>query len=353
MLNIPSEILGLTKEAVALARGGRLEYFNPAARELLGGDMSGRSIASVFGEEIAGAQANCFVSATPVMGKNLVLRVTRQGDLEAIFFGSPELRPTLLNDALVFALRDNLMTGGMAMDICRLRSEELGDGELSRALASLSMSQFVLTRMLGNLTTVYEYMRGELLFEPMSMDLALFVREYTETLRQLRQDVEIIYRGPKNLFVAADPALMETVLSNLVSNCLLHALGCTHVSVSVLDCGESVVLSVSDNGCGMKPGKLHSVFERYRHDYSMSEMGGGAGLGLTAVRGVAEKHGGTLLLESKPGRGTAVRVSLHKKPAEGIVLRSGTQRSGGEIKDLLIGLAGTLDESYYTERYMD
>jgi len=353
MLNIPPEILELTKEAVALARGDRIIYLNPAARELLGNKISGKSIRSAFGPEIAGTQAACFMGSATIKGRSFLVRVTKQEDVQAFFFSPPELNPTLINDALIYALRGSMMTESMAMDLCRSRSDRLEDKELSLALASLTKSQYALNRMLGNLALVQEYLKDGLFFDPMSFDLAAFAREYTESLQFLRPDVTISFKSPEKLSIAADPALVEQLLSNLISNCLLHGHGCSHISVSIINGGESAILSVIDNGCGMAPQLLHSVFERYRHLYQVSELGGGAGLGLTVVRAIAEKHGGTLLLESREGAGTTVRVSLRKKLPDESLLRCREQGYGGEIKKLLLGLAGCLDDEYYRERYMD
>lgn len=353
MNQISPEVLGLSNEAVALARGQKIFYVNPAGIKLLGGDVSGQNLAAVFGAEVAGAQAISFAGTACVRGRNILLRVTRQEDVTVIFFNPAEEAPGLLNEAFIYGLRGSLMTFGMATDICRARAEELEDRELSGALAALGQSQYGLSRMVGNMTTVHQYLRNEMIFEPVELDIALFVRQYMDTLRSLRGDIEIICGGAERLYAAVDPNQTEQLISNLISNCLLHAKGCSRISVNVMDSGELAVLSVSDDGCGMDSDRLYSVFERYRHIYSMSEMNGGAGLGLTVVRGIAEKHEGTLLLESRAGHGTTVRVSFRKKPRGQVLLRNGEEHYGGEIKKLLLGLAGCLDNKYYMERYMD
>lgn len=352
MHQISSDVLGLSKEAVALARGQKIFYVNPAGMGLLG-DVCGQSLGRVFGAEVAGTQAACFVGTAFIRGKNHIVRVTRQEDVTAIFFGAAEESLDLLNNALIYSLRSKMMTCGLAMDICRGRADELEDSELSDSLAALSQSQYGLNRIVSNMTLVQHYLRDEMLFEPVELDMAAFVRQYMDTLRTLRSDLEIVCGGAERLYAAIDTNQLGQLLSNLISNCLIHGKNCSRISVNVIDGGEMAVLSVSDNGCGMESDKLHSVFERYRHVYSMSDMNGGAGLGLTVVRGVAEKHEGTLLLESRPGQGTTVRVSFRKKLRGNGALHSSEQHYGGEIKSLLLGLAGCLDDKYYMERYMD
>ena len=82
-------------------------------------------------------------------------------------------------------------------------------------------------------------------------------------------------------------------------------------------------------------------------------MGRGPGLGLSAARGVAELHGGTLLLESRPGKGTAVRVTFSRSLSPGERLLEGSGGEGFTTRDLLIGLADCLPEEAFTEKYLD
>ena len=85
----------------------------------------------------------------------------------------------------------------------------------------------------------------------------------------------------------------------------------------------------------------------------MESMLSGAGLGLTVARSAAHLHGGTLLLESRQGKGTTVRVSLSRH-SEVLGLRSpGESMEEGNMKAVLIGLADCLPDECYTERYMD
>jgi signal transduction histidine kinase len=74
---------------------------------------------------------------------------------------------------------------------------------------------------------------------------------------------------------------------------------------------ERVVFSVIDRGRGI-PYRLHgSIFERFTQaDGSDSRERGGAGLGLAIVRGIAERHGGRVWLDSAPGKGATFAVAL-------------------------------------------
>lgn len=70
-------------------------------------------------------------------------------------------------------------------------------------------------------------------------------------------------------------------------------------------------LTVSDTGSGMSADELARVFDRfYRGEQSRSRGTGGVGLGLSIARTIIEAHHGTIAIDSEPGKGTTVRVTL-------------------------------------------
>jgi len=105
----------------------------------------------------------------------------------------------------------------------------------------------------------------------------------------------------------------------LISNLLLNALQHSPPESSVqlrLTAGSAadpavVELAVEDHGEGIAAGVLPRVFDRfYRGDPSRARSTGGAGLGLAIAKAIVERAGGSIRLESKPGQGTTVTVSL-------------------------------------------
>ena len=111
--------------------------------------------------------------------------------------------------------------------------------------------------------------------------------------------------------VSADPERVTQLLSNLVGNSIKFTAAGGRVEVLVQPHGDGVIVSVSDTGEGIPEEQLPHVFERF-YQVSGSRTGSrhGAGLGLPIARGIVEAHGGTIAIESKPGRGTTVRFTL-------------------------------------------
>ncbi|MEU6192149.1 ATP-binding protein [Streptomyces sp. NPDC047061] len=106
--------------------------------------------------------------------------------------------------------------------------------------------------------------------------------------------------------VVGDQSRLHQVVANLLTNARLHTPAGTQITVSVETTGGECVIRVRDNGPGIPPDLLPTVFERFsRGDASRSRApgtGGGSGLGLAIAAAVAEAHGGRIHVESEPGR---------------------------------------------------
>jgi len=122
--------------------------------------------------------------------------------------------------------------------------------------------------------------------------------------------------------VLGDEARLRQVVGNLMSNALTHTPDGTpiqvHVRSGVLDPSRrtpAVVLEVVDHGPGMSPDQAQRVFERfYRADQTRARHTGGTGLGLAIVSALVSAHGGTVVVDTEPGRGATFRISLPLAP---------------------------------------
>lgn len=103
----------------------------------------------------------------------------------------------------------------------------------------------------------------------------------------------------------------ETLCSNLIMNALQHTPSGGRVLASVTATVGSAVLRVQDDGEGIPSDDLPHVFERfYRADSSRARASGGAGLGLSICRAITERADGSIEIQSAPGSGTVVCVTL-------------------------------------------
>ncbi|NEN05137.1 HAMP domain-containing histidine kinase [Diaminobutyricibacter tongyongensis] len=108
----------------------------------------------------------------------------------------------------------------------------------------------------------------------------------------------------------ADARQLRQVVVNLLANARVHTPPGTTVVTGLKRVGDTVELVVADDGPGIPADLQPTLFERFvRGDGSRSRTAGSTGLGLAIVRAVAEAHGGTVAVESAPGR-TVFRVTL-------------------------------------------
>ena len=111
-----------------------------------------------------------------------------------------------------------------------------------------------------------------------------------------------------------DRTRIAQVVSNLLDNALQHSPegGRVEVSLALPEEGR-VRVAVADDGDGIPAEDLERVFDRfYRVDSSRSRASGGAGLGLTIVKGLVEAHGGDVGAESPAAGGTRVWFELDR-----------------------------------------
>ncbi|MGI9823088.1 sensor histidine kinase [Agromyces sp. Marseille-Q5079] len=114
--------------------------------------------------------------------------------------------------------------------------------------------------------------------------------------------------------VVGDEPRLRQVVTNLLANARVHTPEGTHVVASLERDGDEVVLRVADDGPGIPPELVGSLFERFaRGDSSRSRRAGSTGLGLAIVRAVVEAHHGEVDVASEPGA-TVFTVRLPAAP---------------------------------------
>mgnify|MGYP002784545387 CR=1 FL=1 len=200
-----------------------------------------------------------------------------------------------------------------------LARQDLGDGHA--ALTSLEQIQKAGLRARSLVKQVLAFSRRQL------QQLASLALQplFEETLALLRSTlpagVALDVRMPAEpLHLRGDATQLQQVLMNLCTNAW-HALGgrggCVAVGLESLQldaesaaarglaAGEHLHLWVGDDGCGMDAESLQRIFEPF---YTTKPVGQGTGLGLAVVHGIVTAHGGTIAVDSEPGRGSVFHL---------------------------------------------
>ena len=189
----------------------------------------------------------------------------------------------------------------------------------SEALAALEETLQEINRMTELVEALLMLARADEGTAPLhreTVDLRAIVEETGETGELLAAEAGV------NMEVAtpADPVIVPVDASRirqLILNLLTNAVKYTPAGGSVrLQLGPSngrVTLTVADSGVGIAPGDLPHIFDRFwRADSARTRTGerSGTGLGLAICKWIAEAHGGSIDVQSRPGRGTTFTVTL-------------------------------------------
>jgi signal transduction histidine kinase len=162
---------------------------------------------------------------------------------------------------------------------------------------------------LNRLTEEFLGLGRDVALDPQDVELGALAAAVAEEARLVAPGAEIIATGAAT--VHADPGKLRQALLNLVLNAAQIGGPGVHVAIEVAAERERARLSVIDDGPGVPAEIAAQLFEPF-----VSARAGGTGLGLVASRRIAERHGGSLVLESRPGaRGARFSLYLPLRPA--------------------------------------
>ncbi len=196
--------------------------------------------------------------------------------------------------------------------IIRGQAEAIADGVYAgdaEHVAPILDATESLERLVADLATLTLSETGSLSLAREPVDLAVLVNETLAAFsseaqaKGVRLSEQVSAEVP---LVDVDPARIRGVLANLLANALRHTPAEGSIRVSAQPSGETVTLTVTDDGDGIPPDLLPRVFDRFTRGPGST----GSGLGLAIARDVVQAHGGTIDVTSEVGKGTAARVVL-------------------------------------------
>lgn len=195
-------------------------------------------------------------------------------------------------------------------------ADAMTDGVMSPEHAARSIVREVgaMERLVRDLSLVSRVEAGAVelhpsVFAPYAL-LAATRERFVETFaaRGVALEVAPVLELPE---VRADFERASQVLTNLLSNALRHTPDGGRVTVGAEPADGHVLFKVTDTGTGIAPEHLGHIFERfYRADPARSRSDGGSGVGLTIARGLVERMGGRLEVNSRPGEGSHFTFTL-------------------------------------------
>lgn len=165
---------------------------------------------------------------------------------------------------------------------------------------------------------------------PLILNLNDTVESMLKMLRRLiGEDIDLSWHPGDNLgMVKLDPAQIDQLLANLCVNARDAISGVGKITVETNNVrideeycinhagffpGDYVVLTVSDNGCGMSSEIMENIFDPF---FTTKGMGEGTGLGLPTVYGIVKQNNGFINIYSEPGKGSTFKIYLQKYTGE-------------------------------------
>jgi two-component system OmpR family sensor kinase len=147
---------------------------------------------------------------------------------------------------------------------------------------------------LNRLTEEFLGLTRDVTLEPVAVELGALARAVADEVRLVAPGAEVVASGAAT--VDADPGKLRQAILNLVLNATQIGGAGVRVAIEVSSDGERARISVIDDGPGVPAELAARLFEPFA-----TARAGGTGLGLAAARRIAERHGGALVLESRPG----------------------------------------------------
>jgi heavy metal sensor kinase len=187
--------------------------------------------------------------------------------------------------------------------------------EYQQLLGSILEECDRLTRLTDQLLTLARQDAGAGRPALEDVDLALLVKDVTETLRPLAENkgLHLVFDADGPARMSGDNLGLRQVFFNVLDNAIKYTLCGGKIAIQLNHRDGQVVVTIKDTGIGIAAEHLPHVFDRfYRVDKARSRAEGGTGLGLSIARGTVLAHGGQMELTSASGQGTTCTITLLK-----------------------------------------
>ncbi|NCA77900.1 MAG: HAMP domain-containing protein [Alphaproteobacteria bacterium] len=194
-------------------------------------------------------------------------------------------------------------------------SNELNPEEIHRYNIFINSSARNAYRLLENLFEWARYESNSIEFKPEIIDVSTFfeevIRNESSLLEQKKVSTRIISSHNSTAF--CDPNMVKTIIRNLFHNAVKYSFEGGEITLSVINSGNMIEVSVRDLGIGMSSKQIETLF----NDSITPSLPGtnnekGSGFGLIICKEFIQRIGGTIQVESKPGQGTKFIFTIPK-----------------------------------------
>lgn len=210
-------------------------------------------------------------------------------------------------------LRSPLASIISAADYLRLNIEDILPEEAKELLNLLYKKSTEELNMLDNLLEWARIKYAADSYNPEKIDLSVCANKVFEILNDAASlnSVNLHHKVQEKTFVFVDEKMLASILQNIVSNAIKYSKKGGIVSISAEKSEDNLIVAVTDIGSGMSQEILNQLFFPQLSSLSTArKQNKGAGIGLLIVKGLLEKNGGDIWVESKEGTGSTFYFTL-------------------------------------------
>jgi signal transduction histidine kinase len=191
---------------------------------------------------------------------------------------------------------------------------EWTDAEHNHFVEIIQSKATHMQQLIDDLSDAFQFERGEIPLHLKQLELLSFVEDIVGDVKQQPTSLSqhIYYTTDKeNLLYRFDDHLLRRALTNFLMNAVQHNPSGTVITISVYtDLQDGALIKIADNGVGMTEKEKERLFQHYYRGTSTDTPVSGTGLGMAIAKQFIDAHKGTIQVQSTPGHGTTIMVSL-------------------------------------------
>jgi PAS domain S-box-containing protein len=257
-----------------------------------------------------GKQAYLMISSTPIHNKykeiiaaaSIIQDITQQKELEHqkddfLNMASHELKTPITSMKMFIDLQARQLL--QAPEKARYFNERIND-QANR-----------LTELSNDLLDISRIQTGKMRFNEEKFSIDNVITDTIEGLQDSSKDHKVEFKNEYHGEILADKYRIYQVLVNLLTNAIKYTPAGKKISVNLKKEKQNVIVSIKDNGIGIKKEQQKKIFERlYQVTDAKEKTYPGLGLGLYISKNIIDRHKGKIWVESEPGKGSTFYFSL-------------------------------------------
>lgn len=224
-----------------------------------------------------------------------------------------------------------------SLQVLNLKVEGSGIKEeksISKYLNMATQNTYRLLKLVNNIIDSNKITSGYFDYNPQNYDIINFVEGICQSIVDFAKykNIEIIFDTEiEEKVISFDLDKIERIILNILSNAIKFSKDNGLIKIYIREIDDMIEIEISDNGIGIPPHKLSSIFDRFKQvDNNIIRRGEGSGIGLYLVKSLVDMHGGNIKVNSELDKGTKFKIQIPNKitkNSEFVILDKNLQNS--------------------------